>query len=77
MKSIVLMIAGLSMAILEKSHIIAIAYGLFLWGGAGYSIGVAVWEAIKFLLVLAGVTTLMLVATGIWLDEERDRSNKE
>jgi hypothetical protein len=72
MKPIVLAIAGLSMVILEKSHIIAIAYGLFLWGGVGYSIAGAGWEAIKFWILIAGITALISIATGIWLVEEED-----
>ena len=38
----------IGMIIISLANVSAIGYGLYLWGGTGMALGLAVWTAFKF-----------------------------
>jgi hypothetical protein len=60
MKKLLGIIGIIGMVVLAFINIIAIGYGLYLWGSVGHEFSYAVWEAFKVWIIGIGVGLVMI-----------------
>jgi hypothetical protein len=61
MKKLLGIVGVIGMVILTSINIVAIGYGLYLWGSVGHEFSFAVWEAFKIWIqgILIGIILLL------------------